>query len=60
MARVNPNGGAIALGHPVGATGARLVTTALHELERTEAPNAALVTMCCGGGLGTGTILERV
>ena len=57
MARVNPNGGAIALGHPVGATGARLVTTALHELERTGATRA-LITMCCGGGLGTGTILE--
>jgi acetyl-CoA C-acetyltransferase len=59
MARVNPNGGAIALGHPVGATGARLVTTALHELERTDG-QFALVTMCCGGGLGTGTVLERV
>ena len=59
MARVNPNGGAIALGHPVGATGARLITTALHELERTDTQHA-LITMCCGGGLGTGTILERV
>jgi acetyl-CoA C-acetyltransferase len=59
MERVNPNGGAIALGHPVGATGARLVTTALHELERTDG-EIGLVTMCCGGGLGTGTILERV
>ncbi len=59
MERVNPNGGAIALGHPVGATGARLITTALHELERTDG-QLALVTMCCGGGLGTGTILERV
>ena len=58
MARVNINGGAIALGHPVGATGARLVTTALHELERS-GTERALVTMCCGGGLGTGTILER-
>jgi acetyl-CoA C-acetyltransferase len=58
MDRVNPNGGAIAIGHPVGATGARLVTTALHELERRDA-TLALVTMCCGGGLGTGTILER-
>ena len=58
MDRVNPNGGAIALGHPVGATGARLVTTALHELERRDG-RFALVTMCCGGGLGTGTILER-
>ena len=59
MAHVNPNGGAIALGHPVGATGARLITTALHELERTDGEHA-LITMCCGGGLGTGTILERV
>jgi acetyl-CoA C-acetyltransferase len=59
MATVNPNGGAIALGHPVGCTGARLVTTALHELERTDGTNA-LVTMCCGGGLGTGTILQRI
>jgi acetyl-CoA C-acetyltransferase len=59
MARVNPNGGAIALGHPVGATGARLITSALHELERTDS-RYALVTMCCGGGLGTGTVLERI
>ena len=59
MARVNPNGGAIAIGHPVGATGARLITTALHELERSEGERA-LITMCCGGGLGTGTIIERV
>ena len=58
MERVNINGGAIALGHPVGATGARLVTTALHELERSDSERA-LITMCCGGGLGTGTILER-
>jgi acetyl-CoA C-acetyltransferase len=57
--RVNPSGGAVALGHPVGATGARLLTTALHELERVDG-TTALVTMCCGGGLGTGTILERV
>ncbi len=59
MERVNPNGGAIALGHPVGATGARLVTTALHELERTDG-SLALITMCCGGGLGSGTIIERL
>jgi acetyl-CoA C-acetyltransferase len=59
MTKVNPNGGAIALGHPVGATGARLITTALHELERIDG-QFALVTMCCGGGLGTGTVLERV
>ena len=57
--RVNPNGGAIAIGHPVGATGARLVTTALHELERADG-HFGLVTMCCGGGLGTGTIVERL
>lgn len=57
--RVNPNGGAIALGHPTGCTGARLVTTALHELERTNR-RYALIAMCCGGGLGTGTIIERV
>ena len=58
MERVNPNGGAIALGHPLGATGCGLVTKALHELERSNA-RRALVTMCCGGGLGTGTLLER-
>jgi acetyl-CoA C-acetyltransferase len=58
-ARVNPNGGAIALGHPLGGTGAILVTKALHELERTDGTNA-IVTMCCGGGLGTGTLLERL
>jgi acetyl-CoA C-acetyltransferase len=57
--RVNVNGGAIAIGHPVGATGARLVTTALHELERRDAA-LGLVTMCCGGGLGTATVLERL
>jgi acetyl-CoA C-acetyltransferase len=58
-ARVNPNGGAIAIGHPVGATGARLVTTALHELERTD-QSTALITMCAGGALSTGTIIERI
>jgi acetyl-CoA C-acetyltransferase len=57
--RVNPNGGAIALGHPTGATGARLITTALHELERAGG-RYGLIAMCCGGGLGTGTIIERV
>ena len=56
---VNPNGGAIALGHPTGSTGARLITTALHELERTDG-KYGLIAMCCGGGLGTGTIIERV
>ena len=59
MARVNPNGGAIALGHALGSTGTRLLTTALHELERTGG-RYGLVTMCCGGGLGTGTLIERL
>jgi acetyl-CoA C-acetyltransferase len=59
MARVNVNGGAIALGHPVGSTGSRLITTALHELERTD-QSTALITMCAGGALSTGTIIERI
>jgi acetyl-CoA C-acetyltransferase len=59
MSRVNPNGGAIALGHPLGATGCGLVTKAINELERTGGTKA-LITMCCGGGLGTGTLIERV
>jgi acetyl-CoA C-acetyltransferase len=58
MSKVNPNGGAIALGHPLGATGTVLITKAVHELERTGG-RYGLVTMCCGGGLGTGTLLER-
>jgi acetyl-CoA C-acetyltransferase len=58
-AKVNPNGGAIALGHPLGSTGAILITKALYELERTGA-RRALVSMCCGGGLGTGTVVERL
>jgi acetyl-CoA C-acetyltransferase len=57
--RVNPQGGAIALGHPTGSTGARLITTALHTLERTNG-KYGLIAMCCGGGLGTGTIIERL
>jgi acetyl-CoA acetyltransferase family protein len=59
MDRVNVNGGAIALGHPLGSTGARLATTLLHELERAD-KEVGLVTMCCGGGLGTGTLIQRV
>jgi acetyl-CoA C-acetyltransferase len=58
MATVNPNGGAIALGHPLGGTGAVLLTKAIHELIRTDKEHA-LVTMCCGGGLGTGTLIRR-
>jgi acetyl-CoA acyltransferase len=57
--RVNVNGGAIALGHPLGSTGARLLTTLLHELERRDG-TLGLVTMCCGGGLGTATLIERL
>ena len=57
--KVNVNGGAIAIGHPVGSTGSRLITTALHELERRDA-TLALVAMCCGGALATGTIIERL
>jgi acetyl-CoA acyltransferase len=59
MERVNVNGGAIALGHPLGSTGARLLTTLLHELERSD-KETGLVTMCCGGGLGTGTLIQRI
>ncbi len=57
--KVNVNGGAIALGHPLGSTGARLIATLLHELERSDG-EIGLVTMCCGGGLGTATLIERV
>ena len=59
MAKVNVNGGAIALGHPVGATGSRLIVTALHELER-QGLGTAFITMCCGAAVGTGTIIERL
>jgi acetyl-CoA C-acetyltransferase len=57
--KVNVNGGAIALGHPLGSTGARLITTLLHELERSD-KEIGLVTMCCGGGLGTATLIQRI
>jgi acetyl-CoA C-acetyltransferase len=57
--RLNVNGGAIAIGHPVGSTGSRLITTALHELERRDA-STALISMCAGGALSTGTIIERI
>lgn len=59
MDKVNVNGGAIAIGHPVGSTGTRLITTALHELERTD-KQFALISMCAGGALATATILERI
>ncbi len=57
--KVNPNGGAIALGHPLGGTGSILLTKAVHELQRSGGQRA-IVTMCCGGGLGTGTLIERI
>ncbi|MFN2167586.1 MAG: thiolase family protein [Anaerolineae bacterium] len=59
MTRVNPNGGAIALGHPLGATGCFLITKAVHELKR-GGGEYGLISMCCGGGLGTGTLLQRL
>ena len=57
--KVNVNGGAIALGHPLGATGGMLIGTALDELERRDL-STALITMCIGGGMGIATIIERV
>ena len=59
LSKVNVNGGAIALGHPLGCTGARLMTSLLHELERTGGRYGHEV-MCCGGGIGTATIIERL
>lgn len=59
LERTNPNGGAIALGHPLGATGAFLLTKAIYELERVGG-RYGIVSMCCGGGLGTGTLIERI
>jgi len=59
MAKVNPNGGAISLGHPLGATGCFLITKAVHELQR-NGGEYGLVSMCCGGGLGTGTLVQRI
>ncbi|MBW1762870.1 MAG: steroid 3-ketoacyl-CoA thiolase [Deltaproteobacteria bacterium] len=57
--KLNVNGGAMALGHPVGCTGTRLIVTALNELERSD-KSTALITMCCGASVGTGTIIERL
>ena len=59
MSKVNVNGGAIALGHPIGATGAMLMNTVLDELERRDL-STALITLCVGAGMGTATIIERV
>ena len=57
--RVNPNGGAIAIGHALGSTGPLLITKTVHELHRSNG-KLGLISMCCGGGLGTGTIIERL
>jgi acetyl-CoA C-acetyltransferase len=57
--RVNPNGGAIAIGHALGSTGPLLITKTVHELHRSDG-KFGLISMCCGGGLGTGTIIERI
>jgi acetyl-CoA acetyltransferase len=59
MARVDSWGGAIAIGHPLGATGARLLTTIVNRMEHTDS-HLGLVTICCGGGLGTAMVLERL
>ena len=59
LAKTNPNGGAIAVGHPLGGSGAILMTRAVHELQRIQG-RYALISMCCGGGLGTGTLIERL
>ena len=59
MDKVNPNGGAIALGHPLGGTGAILMTKAVHELQRSDG-EYGIVSMCCGGGLGTGTLIKKI
>ncbi len=59
MSKVNVNGGAIALGHPTGCTGARLFATIINELERTGG-RYGLITMCVGGGIGTATVVERI
>jgi acetyl-CoA C-acetyltransferase len=59
MATVNPNGGAIGLGHPLGGTGSILITKAVHEMQRSD-KEYGIVTMCCGGGLGTGTLLQKL
>jgi acetyl-CoA acetyltransferase len=57
--KVNPRGGAIALGHPTGASGARIMTTMLHELEDMD-KEYGLQVMCCGGGMATATIIQRI
>ena len=60
MSKVNVNGGAIALGHPVGASGARIIVTLLHEMQKREDAKLGLATLCIGGGQGVATIFEKV
>ena len=60
LERVNVNGGAIALGHPLGSTGARLMTTMIARARAPRRPTTACSAMCCGGGIGTATIIERI
>lgn len=59
MAKVNVNGGAISLGHPVGASGARIIVTLLHELQKRDDAKKGLATLCIGGGMGTAVVVEK-
>ena len=59
MSKVNVNGGAIALGHPVGASGARIIVTLLHEMAKRPEAKKGLATLCIGGGMGTATVFEK-
>ena len=60
MSKVNVNGGAIALGHPVGASGARIIVTLIHEMMKREDAKKGLATLCIGGGMGTAVVVEKV
>ena len=59
MDKVNVNGGAISLGHPVGASGARIIVTLLHEMQRRDDAKKGLATLCIGGGMGTAVVVEK-
>ena len=59
MSKVNVNGGAISLGHPVGASGARIIVTLLHEMQKRSGAKRGLATLCIGGGMGTAVVLEK-
>ena len=60
MSKVNVNGGAIALGHPVGASGARIIVTLIHEMMKREDAKKGLAPLCIGGGMGTAVVVEKV